>query len=91
MLPIERDGLCSRRLSGVMLAELTLEVRHVSLGVGQRSHVVRRPSEVSGAFVALERFAQPTITPILPGLIDDGFTPFGHDSSFAAERRPTFS
>jgi hypothetical protein len=24
-------------------------------------------------------------------LIDDGFTPFGHDSSFAAERRPTFS
>jgi hypothetical protein len=91
MLPIEQNGLCSRRLSGVMLPELTLKVRHVSLGVGQRSHIVRRPSEVGGAFVALERFAQPDISPILPGLIDDRFTTFGHASSFAAERRPTSS
>lgn len=74
-----------------MLAELALKVRHVSLGVGQRSLVVRRPSAVGGAFVDLERFAQPTITPILPGLIDDGFTTFGGDSPFAAERRPTSS
>jgi hypothetical protein len=74
-----------------MLAELTPKVRHVSLGVGQLPLVVRRPSEVGGAFVALERFAQPTITPILPGLIDDGSTTFGHASSFAGERRPTSS
>jgi hypothetical protein len=71
MLPIERDSLCSRRLSGVMVAELTLKVRHVSLGVGKLIHVVRRPSEVGGTLVALERFAQTTIAPILPGLIDD--------------------
>lgn len=71
MLPIERYCLWSCRLSRAMLAELTLKVPHMSLGVGKVPDSVRGASEVGGTFVALESLAQLTLHPILAGPIDD--------------------
>jgi hypothetical protein len=61
-----------------VLAKVTLEVSRVPTCVGKLLHAVRGSSEAGCTLVARARFAQPTLHPIPPGLIEASFTLFRH-------------
>ena len=71
MLPIDGYRLGRGSLGRATLAELSVQVPRVPLGVGKLPHVVRGASEGGCTFVTLESLAQSPLHPILPGLLDD--------------------